>query len=210
MRWNRTWIQGGGWLLLLLFSWALGLPISWLAGALVVWVAFRIVRRLLRRSEGARASGRGEPVQGTVEPPTARHAYKPATTLAALVQALEDAGLGAVSAEGAEVRVALPEGEWALVTASEPEPITQRSLKLEGTSVQALALVCDAMARELGAMRLAVGGLAVEIDGTRPRGLLLNDVAAAVDAERRRVRAELRRLEREAPARGDGPGRYLN
>lgn len=102
--------------------------------------------------------------------PTARHAYKPPTTLDALARALEDAGLGPVRVEGATVRVALPDGGWAALLAAQPLRITQASIRLEGTSLAALALLCDALARELGSMRLSVVGVAWRLTGPAPVG----------------------------------------
>lgn len=207
MQRNRRWLQAGGWILILVFVRAMGLPLSWVLGALVVWAVVVFGRRLVPRVQ--RASSLGRAVFGMVEPPTVRHAYKPATTLTAVLQRLGDAQLGAVKCEGATVRLALPDGEWATVSTSEPAHVTQGSLRLEGSSVQALALTCDVLAAELGPMRLSAQGVTLEIDGTRPRGLLLNDVAAAVDTARRRARAELQRLEREQ-ARPKDPGQYLH
>ena len=204
VRKNRRWLQAGGWLLLLVFVRAVGLPLTWVLGALVAWAVVVFGRRLVPRVQ--RAPSPGGAVFGLVEPPTARHAYKPATTLAAVLQRLGDAQLGAVKCEGATVRLALPDGEWAIVSTSEPAHVTQGSLRLEGSSVQALALTCDALAAELGPMRLSAEGVTLEIDGTRPRGLLLTDVAAAVDTARRRARAEHERLE----ARPKDPGQYLH
>lgn len=207
MRRNRRWLQVGGWLLLLVFVQAMGLPLSWVLGVLLVWGAIVLGRRLVPQVQ--RASSPGVTVCGAVEPPTARHAYKPATTLTALIQRLVDAQLGAVKSEGATVRVALPDGEWATVFTSEPTHVTQVSLRLEGSSVQALALTCDALAAELGPMRLSAEGVTLEIDGTRPRGLLLTDVASAVETAGRRARAELQRFEREQ-ARPKDPKQYLH
>jgi len=208
VRLNRLWLLSGSWLLIIVLARVLGgVPWPLLLGAVALWALVVWGRRRWPRS-ALRPAKEGGSVLGTIAPPSPRHAYKPATTLRALGLRLEDSGLGAVTAEGHSVRVALPEGEWARISAVDPAVVTQATLALEGSSTQALALACDALAPELGAMRLEVDGVSVVIDGTRPRGLLERDVADAIDTRRRQQLAEQRRLA-QAP-KPPGPGPYLH
>jgi hypothetical protein len=193
---QRQWLTAGGWVLVIVASRVLGLvPLPLVLGALGLWAFITFGRRLFARGGRARPPPTSV-VRGTVEPPSARHAYKPPTTLLALTRRLEDADLGPVTSTADSVRVELTEGAWAMVQTPNPARVTQTELRLEGSSVEALALTCDALASELGAMCLRVEGVELVIDGTRPRGLLRNDVADAVDTHLRRLRAERRRLER--------------
>ncbi|MEW6429889.1 MAG: hypothetical protein AB1730_00150 [Myxococcota bacterium] len=127
-------------------------------------------------------------VRGTIEPPTERHAYKPPTTVAALLATLDLAEAGAVTPRPDGARVQLKEGGWAGFTAALPDKVTQHTLALKGDSVSSVAPLRDALARELRPMRLDVGGVQLVIDGTRPHGLLLRDVADAVETHARRQR----------------------
>ena len=196
----------GGWVLVIVLAGVLGaVPLPLLLGALALWALIVWGPRLWPR-RGCPAL-KSASVRGAVEPPSPRHAYKPPTTLRALVLRLEDATLGQVTAQGNSVHLALPEGEWVRVTTDEPGNVTQAALAMEGSSMRALALACDAMASELGAMRLMVEDAAIVIDGTRPRGLLERDVADAVDTRRRQQLAEQRRLDRSPPP---GRGPYLH
>ncbi|MFZ5441439.1 MAG: hypothetical protein ACOZQL_15640 [Myxococcota bacterium] len=182
-----------------------GLPL-WLAVALVLGVLALPPARGERwpRWKLPVRRAKATPVQGTIEPPSERHAYKPPTTVAALVEALSRAPGITVrpAADGAELQ--FPEdGEWARFTAALPDRVTQHTLALEGSSVRALGLLCDRLAPELGPMRLRVGAVELVIDGTRPRGLLERDLSSAVEA------AALR--ERNAPRRPPpSPPRLLN
>lgn len=210
MRINRLWLLSGGWLLIIVMARVLGgVPWPLLLGAVAFWALVVWGRRRWPRL-ALRPAKKGASVRGTIAPPSPRHAYKPATTLRALGLRLEDSGLGTVTVtpEGDSVRVALPEGEWARVSVVDPAVVTQATLALEGSSTQALALACDALAPELGAMRLEVDGVGVVIDGTRPRGLLERDVADAIDTRRRQQLAEQRRLE--GDPKPPGPGPYLH
>lgn len=195
---NRRWLRVAGWLLLFLLVGALRIPFSWVLSVLFLWAIVNLVRALRGESKPSRPPVRGEPVRGVVEPPTARHAYKGPVTLAALEQAVVRSNLGAVSVDGASLRLDLPERAWAALHAVEPSHVTQPSLRLEGSSVEALALLCDALAPELGTMRLTAGGVTLDIDGTRPRDLLRLDVASALETAERRIRASQERAERAA------------
>ncbi|MCC6332799.1 MAG: hypothetical protein IT380_02280 [Myxococcales bacterium] len=170
------------WVLVVLLSAAWGVPLWLVVPLALVPFAAPALRSLRRRA-------RRRPtvlLHGTVEPPTERHAYKPPTTVPALLAALELAQAGAVEPRADGANVTLKEGGWASFTAALPERVTQSTLALQGTSVAALALLCDALARELGPMRLDVDGVQVVIDGTRPHGLLLRDVSQAMEARVRR------------------------
>lgn len=177
------------WVVLVLLSAAWGLPL-WLVAALLVLVLAGPALRGLRRSwKKARARSLPQLVlHGSIEPPTERHAYKPPTTVEALVTTLQLAEPGAISARPDGARVQLKDGGWAGFTAALPDKVTQNTVALEGDSVASIALLCDALARELGPMRLDVGGAQLVIDGTRPHGLLLRDVADAVETHARRQR----------------------
>ncbi|GMU62775.1 MAG: hypothetical protein AMXMBFR34_45380 [Myxococcaceae bacterium] len=172
------------WVLVVLLSAAWGVPL-WLVVPLALVPFIGPALRSLKR----RRSRRRPTVllHGTLEPPTERHAYKPPTTVAALLSSLELAHAGVVEPRADGANVALKEGGWASFTAALPDRVTQSTLALQGSSVAALALLCDALARELGPMRLDVDGVQVVIDGTRPHGLLLRDVSDAVDAHARRA-----------------------
>lgn len=179
------------WILLLALSAAWGVPLWLVAAAVLASVAGPAWRATRRAWLRARASRRpGVVVRGTVEPPTERHAYKPPTTVAALVATLELAEAGAVTARPDGARVRFKDGGWAGFTAALPDKVTQHTLVLEGDAVPSLALLCDALARELGPMRLDVGGVQLVVDGTRPHGLLLRDVADAMETHARRQRLQ--------------------
>ncbi|MEW5740652.1 MAG: hypothetical protein AB1938_17115 [Myxococcota bacterium] len=182
------------WVLLVLLCAAWGVPL-WLVLPLLLVPFVRPVVRILRKRRA-----RARPtvlLRGTVEPPTERHAYKPPTTVQALLSALELAEAGVIEPRPDGAGVALKKGGWASFTAALPDRVTQSTLVLHGSSVAALALLCDALARELGPMRLDVDGVQVLIDGTRPQGLLLRDVAEAMEAFARR--APLRTASPDAP-----------
>jgi hypothetical protein len=175
------------WLLVLSLAAAWGVPRWLLLVLLLLVVASPGLRRLKRAWRSANPGTRPSvTVRGTIEPPTERHAYKPPTTVRALTEALALAELGALTPREDGAAVALGEGGWAAFTAALPERVTQHTVSLEGDSVASIALLCDALARELGPMRLDVDGVELIIDGTRPRGLLLRDVGAAVETHQRR------------------------
>lgn len=177
------------WVVLVLVSAAWGLPLWLVAALLLVLVLEPAVRALRRASKKVRARSLPQAVfRGTVEPPTERHAYKPPTTVGALITSLELADAGTITPRADGARVALEDGGWAGFTAALPDKVTQNTISLEGDSVASLALLCDALARELGPMRLDVDGVQLVIDGTRPRGLLLRDVSDAVETHARRMR----------------------
>lgn len=203
VRRNKVWLYvSAAWLLLaVLGQLSAAIPPAVLLGSLVVLAL--LVFGWPRRKGGVMPSAtpRRDVVRGTVEPPTERHAYKPPTTVRALVRCLEDAGVGAVEASASGLKLMLPDGEWARLEAALPDVVSQKTLSFEGSSFAALAQLCDALARELGPMRLVSEGAELVVDGTRPAGQLLREAAEAVDVRDRRLRQQLRELE----ARRDAP-----
>lgn len=204
MRRNKVWLYvSAAWLLLAVLGQLFAaIPPAVLLGSLLALGLLVFGWPRGRRATAAPAPRR-DAVRGTVEPPTERHAYKSPTTVRALVRSLGEAGLGAVEADVTGVRLAMPEGQWVRLQAAEPAAVTQATLSLEGSSFEALALACDALARELGPMRLRSEGAELVVDGTRPAGQLRNDAAAAVELRDRRARQALREHEarREQAAR---------
>lgn len=211
VRRNKVWLYvSAAWLLLaVLGQLSATLPPSVLVGSLVVLgvLVFGWPRAKGVVPAAAPAPARRGLVRGSVEPPTERHAYKAPTTVRALVRSLSEAEVGQLEASASGFRLALPDGQWARLEAAAPDAVTQATVSLEGSSFEALAITCDALARELGPMRLRSDGAELVVDGTRPAGQLRNDAAAAVELRDRRARHHLRELE----ARKDRAGPdYLN
>lgn len=171
-----------GWALVLVAGVAFGLPL-WLAALLLALALGAPALRRRRRRRAVLEAPLGA-VRGSVEPPFERQAWKPPTTLATLGVTLEASRLGPVTTTHDALRVGLEGGGWAVLTAALPDAVTQRTVALAGDSMASVALLCDALAGDLGVMRLEVEGATLVIDGTRPRGLLLRDVARAWESRR--------------------------
>jgi hypothetical protein len=176
-----------------------------LVGSVVLLAVLFFGRGVARRAAtavgGSVTRRSSETIHATIEPPTERHAYKPPTTIRALARSLEDASVGRVESTATSVQVALAEGGWARFELSMPELVSQKTVALEGSSFEALALACDGAARVLGPMRLQADGAELVIDGTRPVGQLRREAAEAVDLRNRRLLQRQRELEAQADGR---------
>lgn len=176
------------WLLLIVLGAAWWLPWWGIALLLLLAVSEPLYRAFRRARTRERRRGTGAvTVRGSMEPPDPSRAYKPPTTVRALIAAVEATDTGTVTPRADGARVQLKSGGWAAFTAALPERVTQSTLALEGSSVAAVAMLCDALTRELGALRLDVEGVRLTIDGTRPQALLLRDVIEALDAHGRKA-----------------------
>ncbi len=144
-----------------------------LGTALGLLLFFLVRRRLASGRPPWPTRARPRRVQVVVRPPPPRFGVPGPTSLEAMGQSLERAGLGTVTRRGSRLRLRAPDGDDVLIhTGGKTDGITLADLEVEASSAELCALALDALAPRVGPMELELDGAELFVDGTTPRETL--------------------------------------
>jgi hypothetical protein len=140
----------------------------------------------------------------TLLAPPLRYRAREPVALSLLARALETTDLGGVVCSSRLLSITSARGERVELCPRDVDSVTRADLDVKTSSSEFAVLVCDVLVSQLGPMVVRVGGVDLELDGTRPREELKRLLwIAQADQDRKLEWAK-------TSASGKGPEAYLH